>query len=119
MAAVASTSKTREIHFLASASSPSSPGGIADTDFSPAPPCPLGHVLRDVVWHILYSRRKYDLGARIFLSHKNVKDAFRQVAVEWEQSQTFGYVSRGMILVDRRHRLGGARAGGGVPGLFA
>ena len=85
-----STSKTRVIHYLTFASSPSSPGVNANTDFSTASPCQLGHVLREVVWRILYLRRKYGVGAPIVLSKMGVKDAFRQVAVEWERSQTFG-----------------------------
>lgn len=80
---VASTSKNRVIHNLTFASSPSNPGANADTDSSTAPARQLGHVLREVVWRILYFRRKYGVGAHIVLSKTDVEDAFRQVTVEW------------------------------------
>ena len=102
LAVVVSTSNTRVIHYLTFASSPSSSGVNADTDFSTTPPCQLGHVLPEVVWRMLYLRRKYAIGARMVLSTTDVKDALRQVAVEWERSPTFGYVFRDLVVVDRR-----------------
>ena len=69
MAVVASTSKTRAIHYITFASSPLSP---EDTDFSTAPPYQLGHVLREVVWRKLYLRRKYGVDARLVLSKMDV-----------------------------------------------
>ena len=106
LAVVASTSRTRIIHDLTFASSPSCHGVNADTDFATAPPCRRGHVLRDVVRRIAYLRRKVGVSARILLSKMDVKDAFRQVAVEWERSPTFGYVFRDLVVVDRRLQFG-------------
>ena len=61
-----------------------------------------GHVLREVVWGILYLKRRHGAGARKGVSKMGVKDALRQVGVEWERSPTFGYVFRNMVVVDRR-----------------
>ena len=62
-------------------------------DFSSAPTCELGHVLRDIIWHILYLRRRFGRGARIVLSEMDTKDAFRQVPVEVTRAPVFGIVS--------------------------
>ena len=50
-----SVTKVRIIHDLTMAFS--NPGVNADTDFESAPKCKLGHVLRDIVWGILFLRR--------------------------------------------------------------
>ena len=45
----------------------------------------------------------------------DVKDAFRQVAVEWERSPTFGHVFRDLVVVDRRFQFGWRNS----PGLWS
>ena len=103
---VVSTSKVRVIHDLTFSSFPSGPGVNSDTDFDTAPPCKLGHVLRDVIWRILYLRRKFGTDARIVLSKMDVANAFRQVPVEFGRSPTFSYVFGNMVVVDRRLQFG-------------
>ena len=46
---------------------------IEDTDFDCAPPCGLGHVLRDVPLRALYLRQKHGPGALIVLSPIDIK----------------------------------------------
>ena len=50
-----SATKVRIIHDLAMTFS--NPGVNGDTNFESAPKCKLGHVLRDIVWRILFLRR--------------------------------------------------------------
>lgn len=97
---VASTSKTRVIHDITFASAPSMPGVNYDTDFTTAPSCQLDHVMRYVTLRIIYWRRNYGVSARKVLSKIDVKDAFRQVQVEWARSPTFGYVPHDLVVVD-------------------
>ena len=64
-----------------------------DTDYSSAPTCDLGHVLRDIIWRTLYLRHRLGRRARIVLRKMDVKDAFRQVPVEVTRAPVFGIVS--------------------------
>ena len=72
-----------------------------DTDFSSAPTCELGHVQRDIMWRILYLRKRFGRGARIVLSKMDVKDAFRQLPVEISRAPVFGHIFGGLVVVDR------------------
>ena len=96
----ASATKVRIIHDLTMAFS--NPGVNGDTNFESAPKCKLGHVLRDIVWRILFLRRTLAPHTHIMLSKMDVKDAFRQVAVEWDGCTKFGYVLGDFVVVDRR-----------------
>ena len=80
--------KVRIIHDLTMAFS--NPGVNGDTNFESTPKCKLGHVLRDIVWRILFLRRTLAPRTHIMLSKMDVKDAFRQVAVEWDGCTKFG-----------------------------
>ena len=77
-----------------------------DTDFSSGTTCELGHVLRDIIWRILYLRKRFGRGARIVLSKMYVKDAFRQVPVEITRAPVVGYVFGGLVVIDRRLQIG-------------
>ena len=72
--------KLRIIHDLTSAGSGNRSSVNEDTDFDCAPPCELGHVLRDALLRVLYLRQKHGPRARIVLSRIDVKGAncFRQ-----------------------------------------
>ena len=96
----ASATKVRIIHNLTMAFS--NPGANGDTDFESAPKCKLGDVLRDIVWRILFLRRTLAPHTHIMLSKMDAKDAFRQVAVEWDGCKSFGYVFGDIVVVDRR-----------------
>ena len=95
-----SATKIRTIHDLTMAFS--NPGVNGDTDFESAPKCKLGHVLRDIFGRICFSRRTLAPHTHIMLSKMDVKDAFRQVAVEWDGCTKFGYVFWDFVAVDRR-----------------
>ena len=92
----------------------SNPGVNGDTNFESAPKCKLGHVLRDIVWRILFLRRTLAPHTHIMLSKMDVKDAFRQVAVEWDGCTKFGYVLGDFVVVDRRLVFGWRNS----PGLY-
>lgn len=82
-----------------------------DTDTSNAPECKLGHVLRDVVWRVLYLYNEFVRNApepppAILISKIDSKDAFRQVPVERGSSPAFGYAFGDVIVVDRRLQFG-------------
>ena len=94
--------KIRIIHDLTFECSPVSRSVNADTDSEVAPKVELGHVLRDIVWRILWLRRTYGPSARIVLSKIDVTDAFRQVAVQWSGAPVFGYSVGDLVVVDRR-----------------
>ena len=76
LAVIKSSTKLRVVHDLTFSSGPSTIGVNEDTDFSSAPTCELGHVVRDIIWRILYLRHRFGRGARIVLSKMDVKDAF-------------------------------------------
>ena len=80
---VESTSKTRICHDLTNARSGSSVNEDTDTGFFPD--CKIGHVLRSVVWRILFLYSKFVAGQpdppRILLAKQDTKSAFRQVPV--------------------------------------
>ena len=78
----------------------------ADIDFQQAPPVALAHVLRDVIWRILYLRGRFGPNARIVLSKIDVTEAFRQVSVQWVRAPVFGYGFREWIDTDRRLQFG-------------
>ena len=95
-----SATKVRIIHDLTMAFS--NPGVNGNNDFESVPKCKLGHVLRDIVWSILFLRRTLAPNTHIMLSKIDVKDAFRQMAVEWDDCTKFGYVFGDFVVVDRR-----------------
>ena len=86
--------------------STSAPGINTDTNFSSAPDCKLGHVLCDIVWRVLHLCRPSAPLTRILLSKMDVKDAFRQICVEWSHCPVFGYAFRDLVIVDRRLQFG-------------
>ena len=88
-----SSTKLRVVHDLTFSSGPSMTCVNEDTGFSSAFTCELGHVLRDIIWHVLYLRQRFGRGVRIVLSKMDVKDAFRQVPVEVTRAPVFGIVS--------------------------
>ena len=102
LAVIKPSTKLRVVHDLTFSSGPSTIGVKEDIDFSSAPTCELGHVLRDIIWRILYLRHRFGRGARIVLRKMDVKDAFRQVPVEITRAPVFGYVFGGLVVVDRR-----------------
>ena len=71
-----------------------------DTCFSSAPPCELGHVLRDVLLRVLFLRLRHGSTAWILLCRVDVKDDVRQVPVDLAGAPTFGYVAGGHVVVD-------------------
>ena len=66
LGAAFSPSKIRIIHYLTFCTSV--PGVNADADFSSAPACTLGHVLRRIIWRMLHLRRPSTPTTRILLS---------------------------------------------------
>ena len=99
-----SPSKIRIIHNLIF--STPAPGVNTDTDFSSAPDCKLGRTLRDKIWRILHLRRPSAPLTRILLSKMGLKDAFRQISVEWFHCPVFGYAFHDLVIVDRRLQFG-------------
>ena len=106
LAVIKSSTKLRVVHDLTFSSSPSTISVNEDTEFSSAPKCELGHVLRDIMWRIRNLRQRFGGGARIALRKMDVKDAFRQVPVEITREPVFGYVFIGLMVVDRRLHFG-------------
>lgn len=115
---VASTSETRVIDDLILASAPSMSGVIDGTNFATAPPCQLGHAMREDFVRILYLRRKYGVRARTVLSKMDAKYTFGLVPVEWAPSPTLGYIFRYKVVTDRRLQFE-SRNSPGIWGLFA
>ena len=76
------------------------------TDFSSAPSCELGHVLRDVLLRVLVLRQIHGATARIVLCHVDEKYAFRQVLVDPVGAPVFGYAMGGYVVVDLRSQFG-------------
>ena len=109
-----SPSKTRIIHDLTFSASPHIHSVNADTDLEQAPPVALGRVLRDVVWRILYLRRRFGLRSRIVLSKIDVTEAFCQVSVRWGGAPVFGYSVHEWVVADRRLQFGWRNS----PGFF-
>lgn len=103
-----SPSKIRICHDLTNASAGS--GVNEDTDRSVIPECKIGHVLRDVVWRILFLYSKFVAGntdpPRILLSKQDTKAAFRQACVDVNKSPTFGYVFEDVVVIDRCLQFG-------------
>ena len=95
-----SATKVRIIHDLTMAFS--NPGVNGDTNFESAPECKWGHVLRDIVWRVLFLRFTLAPRTHIMLSKMDVKDAFRQVAVEWDGCTKFRCAFGDFVVVDRR-----------------
>ena len=77
-----------------------------DTDFDCAPPCELGHVLRDISLRVLYLRQKHGPGARILSSRNDVREAYRQIGVYREGAPVLGYKVVDLVLVDLRLQFG-------------
>ena len=60
----------------------------------------------------LFLRRTLAPHTHIMLSKMDVKDAFRQVAVEWDGCTKFGYVLGDFVVVDRRMVFGWRNSSG-------
>ena len=106
---VASASKVRVCHDLSADVSGTSVN--ADTDPSAVPECKIGHVLRDVLWRILYLHGAPVANApgpppRILLAKMDTKSAFRQVSVRVRDSPVFSYVFDEFVVVDRCLQFG-------------
>ena len=104
-----SPSKIRICHDLTNAVSGSSVN--EDTDTSVLPECKIGHILRSVIWRILFLYSKFVLGTagpppRILLAKVDTKGAFRQVSVNVNQSPTFSYVFGDVVVIDRCLQFG-------------
>ena len=103
-----STSKIRICHDLTNARSGSSVNEDTDTSFYPE--FKIGHVLRSVVWGILFLYSKFVVGQadppRILLAKQDTKSAFRQVSVQINRSPVFGYVFEDLVVVDRYLQFG-------------
>ena len=98
--------KLRIVHDLSFASAGGRTSVNSDTDFSSAPPCELGHVLREVLLRVLFLRQTHGRSARIVLCRVDVKEAFRQVLVDPVGASVFGYVTGGRVVVDLRLQFG-------------
>ena len=77
-----------------------------DTDFSSAPSCAIGHVLRGVLLRVLVSRQMRGPTARMILCRVDVKDALHQVLVYPVGAPVFGYAIGGYVVVDLCLQLG-------------
>ena len=108
-----SPTKIRITHDLTFTASPGASSVDANTDFESAPKLRLRRVLHDILWRILFLRRKFGPQARIVISNMDVAEAFRQVAVRWA-APVFGYVFRDWVVVDRRLQFGWPNS----PGFF-
>ena len=109
MTVAVSPSKVRICHDLSNAVS--GRGVNEDTDTSAVPECKIGHVLRDVIWRILYLYGAAVVNAagtppRILLAKMDTKSAFRQVSVEAKKSPTFSYVFGDFVIIDRCLQFG-------------
>ena len=98
--------KFRVIHDLTFARAGARTSVNCDTEFSSAPPCELGHVLRDVLLRVLFLRQTHGRRVRIVLCRVDVEDAFRQVLVDPVGAPAFGYVTGGHVVVDLRLQFG-------------
>ena len=98
--------KLRIVHDLSFVSAGGRTSVNSDTDFSSAPPCELGHVLREVFLRVLFLRQTHGRSARIVLCRVDVKEAFRQVLVDPAGASVFGYVTGGRVVVDLRLQFG-------------
>ena len=63
-------------------------------------------MLRDVIWRMLYLRRRFGSGARIVLSKIDVSEAFRPVSVLRAGPPVFGYSFREWVVRDRPLQFG-------------
>ena len=106
--AVILETKLRIVHDLSFASAGGRTSINSDTDFvfSSAPPCELGHVLREVLLCVWFLRQTHDRSARIVFCRVDVKKAFRQVLVDPVEASVFGYVTNGRVVVDLRLQFG-------------
>ena len=77
-----------------------------DTDFSSAPSCELGLMLRDVLLRLLFLRKLRGPTARTVLCRVDVKDAYRQVLVDPVGMPVFGYAVGVYVVVDLRLHFG-------------
>ena len=109
MTVAVSTSKVRICHDLSNAVL--GRGVNEDTDTSAVPECKIGHVLRDVIWRILYLYGVAVVNAagippRILLARMDTKSALRQVFIEAKKSPTFSYVFGDFVIIDRCLQFG-------------
>ena len=96
------TPKFRSIHYLTFARAGSHSSVNDETDFSSAPFCQLGHVLRVVLLRVLILRQMHGPTARIVICRVDVKDAFRQVLIDPVGAPVFGYAMGEYVVVDLR-----------------
>ena len=103
---VVSPSKTPVIHNSTFLSSQYARNVNADTGFAQPPPVELGCVLRNIIWCILYLRRRFGSRTRVVLSRIDVTEAFQLVSVQWAGAPVFGYAFRELVVADRRLQFG-------------
>lgn len=104
-----SATKNRICHDLSNAAS--GKGVNEDTNTSALPEYKIGHVLRDVIWRILYLYGCLIHGVsgdtpRIMLAKQDFKSAFRQIYVECSKSPSFGYVWGTNVIIDQCLQFG-------------
>ena len=87
--------KLRIVHDLSFASAGGRTSVNSDTDFSSAPPCELGHVLREALLRVLFLRQTHGRSVPIVLCRVDVKEGFRRVLVDPVGASVFGYVTGG------------------------
>ena len=105
-AVVLAPSKTRIIHDLMFSYSRYARSVSADTDFAQPSPVELGRVLRNIIWRILYMRRRFGPRARVVLRKIDATEAFGQVSVQWAGEPVFGCAFRELVVADRRLPFG-------------
>ena len=76
-------------------------------------------MLRDVIWRMLYLRRRFGSGARIVLSKIDVSEAFRPVSVLRAGPPVFGYSFREWVVRDRPLQFGWRSSRGGFSYVLA
>ena len=74
LAVIKSSTKLCVVHDLTFSSGPSMTGVNEDTDFSSAPACELGHVLRDIIWCILYLPQRFGRGGCLLYTSPSPRD---------------------------------------------
>ena len=103
-----SDAKVRICHDLSNAVSGT--GVNEDTDTSTIPEYSIGHVLRDVIWRILYLYglliKDVDAPPRILLAKQDFTSAFRQLSIACDKSPTFAYVWSDVVIIDRCLQFG-------------
>ena len=109
MTVAVSTSKVRICHDPSNVVSRR--GVNEDTDTSAVPECKIGHVLKEIIWRVLYLYGAAVVNAagtppRILLAKMDTKSAFRQVSVEVKKSPTFSCVFVDFAIINRCLQFG-------------